>query len=78
MNDPRTHLLSLSFYLSKLKIKKFLRKIFFIKSLDEKYACQKLQDLKPFLDNAHFIDIVVRKDGKEYRYQADFLKYLKG
>lgn len=32
-------------------------------------------DLK-VVSNAHVIDIVVRKDGKEYRYQGDWLKPL--
>jgi len=32
--------------------------------------------LWPDLSNAHTIDLVVRKDGQEKRYQADFLKYF--
>ena len=30
----------------------------------------------PDLSRAHTIDLVVRRDGQEKRYQADFLKYF--
>ncbi len=37
---------------------------------------EKMKMLWPDLSNAHTIDLVVRKDGQEKRYQADFLKYF--
>lgn len=29
-----------------------------------------------FAKNSHYIDIIVRKDGKDYRYQGDWIKKL--
>lgn len=73
MNDPWVGLL-----IKTRGVRKFFRKMFFRKSFDEKWASQKLQDLQLFFKDAHFIDIIVRKDSKNHTFSGDFLKYLKG
>lgn len=59
---------------AKISVRKYIDDIYYLLSLldEAKRALEKL----PNMDGSHFVNIIVRRNGKNEVYEADYLKTL--